>query len=86
MEGSSEAKTVDPSLPSEADVNALLKDINRNWVTLKQFAKLSGRSYQIILRWKKLGHFRTVQVGGQFRVYQEELVRFFTQGNLPPEG
>lgn len=65
-----------------ANLPPLRQLVGRNWITLKQLGRLVGVTYQSILRWKKQGKFKTVKVGGSFRIYEEELRRFLQEGNL----
>lgn len=53
----------------------------RKWVSLHEFARIVGVTYQTALRYKDLKNIEVVQVGGRFRVYLEELERFQREGN-----
>ena len=65
-----------------------LKDVaGKTYVTLRQAAIIVGVSYQTMLRYIKpepgqdKAKIQTVRVGGQHRIYEEELRRFLTEGN-----
>jgi hypothetical protein len=71
---------------------ALEELVDRNWVSLRQVASLLGVTYHTILRYIKptvddTGHeiaparLKVVKIGGQYRVYEDELRRFLSQGN-----
>jgi len=55
--------------------------VKRNWVTLKQLAKILDVTYQTVLRYKAEGKIKAVQIGGGWRVYEGELRRFLAEGN-----
>jgi hypothetical protein len=55
----------------------------RGWVTLRDFSKIANVSYPTVNRWARLEMVRFVQVGGQKRVYEEEIRRFLEFGTLP---
>jgi hypothetical protein len=57
----------------------------RGWVTLRQFTEVADITYMTALRWCKLGMINYVQVGGQRRIYEEELARFLAYGTLPAD-
>lgn len=66
---------------SQAEDPPLQELINRNWITLTQLAKLEGVTYRTALKWARDGKIKTVKVGGQRRIYEDELRRFRTEGN-----
>lgn len=55
----------------------------RDWVSLREFAKIIGVTYQTALRYKDDGNIRVSRIGGRFRVTLEEVERFQKEGNLP---
>lgn len=65
-----------------ANLPPLHELVGRNWITFKQMARLIGVTYQTIIRYKRTGKFRPVRIGGRWRVYEEELRRFLSEGNL----
>lgn len=62
-------------------VRAIASLANRKWVSLKQLARIIGVSYPTALRMRDRGDVRAIKVGGHFRVYEDELVRFLVHGN-----
>lgn len=60
------------------DLNTL---IGRNWVSLRQLTRLLGVTYQTSLRYVKQNKVNAVRVGGQWRIYEDELRRFLQEGN-----
>lgn len=60
---------------------SLARIASKGWVSLRQVAALTGRTYQTVLKWKKSGKIKAVQVGGTWRVYDDELKRFLAYGN-----
>lgn len=73
--------SVDDTLP---DLQTL---VGRNWVTWEQCATIIGVSYRTIRNWCLPGKdgsppkLETVKVGGHYRIYEDELRRFLTEGN-----
>ena len=65
--------------------HALAKLTNRGWVSLQQTARIAGVSYQTILNIRKRGEIKPVKVGGMYRVYEDELIRFLVAGNYVNE-
>lgn len=71
------------------DLPPLQELAGKNYATLRQVAKLTGRTYQTILRYikpdpndpDKPPRLLAVKVGGEWRVYEDELRRFLTHGN-----
>lgn len=68
-----------------ANLPPLHEIVGRNWVTLKQLQKLLGVTYQTVLRYVREEKVRAVKVGGGWRIYEEELRRFLSEGNYKPE-
>lgn len=71
---------------SSAELPPLEELTGRNYVTLRQFCTLVGRTYQTGLRWVKPDKdgkvkVKAVHVGGGWRIYEEELRRFLDHGN-----
>lgn len=58
----------------------------RGWVSVNQFAVLIGVSYPTILRMRDRGDFKSIQIGGVYRVYQDEVSRFLEKGSRKVEG
>lgn len=65
--------------PTKADVIARLA--GRPWITLPMMAKLCGLHYQTIIQHAKSGKLGAIRVGGRYRVYEDEIIRFLTEGN-----
>ncbi len=65
--------------------HALAKLTNRGWVSLQQAGRIAGVSYQTMLNIRKRGEIKPVKVGGMYRVYEDELIRFLIQGNYVDE-
>ncbi len=59
--------------------------LKRNWATMRQFADICRVQYRTALRWQKTGHIRPVKVGGQWRIYEDEIRRFLTEGSHSPK-
>jgi hypothetical protein len=77
-----ESPPVNSSNQEEYSVDGILPGTR---VTLDEFARIIGVTYQTALAYKKKHFIRTFQIGGRFFVYQEELNRFLREGNLTPE-
>jgi excisionase family DNA binding protein len=58
----------------------------RDWVTLREFARIIGVTYQTVLRYKADGKIAVMRIGGRFRVSVDEVKRFEREGNLPSSG
>lgn len=58
---------------------------DRGWIDLRQFATLMEKSYHTILKWKREGRFKSVQVGGQYRIYEDEIRYIMEHGTRNPE-
>ena len=71
------------SSSSEEDASLALGSSGRKYVSLREFAIIVGITYQTALKYKNDGVIQVVQVGGRFRIYTEELMRFQREGNLP---
>lgn len=56
----------------------------RGWVSLRGFCGVADITYPTALRWAKLGMIQFTQVGGQKRIYEDEIARFLQFGTLPP--
>lgn len=74
------------STPNGAEFPPLAELAGKNYATLRQTARLLGKSYQTILRYIREDadsppKLRAVRVGGEWRVYEDELRRFLSQGN-----
>ena len=63
---------------SEADIRALL---SRGWVSLPQLAKMIGVTYPTVIQMRRRGQVKCIKVGGMWRIYEDELVRFLIEGN-----
>lgn len=55
----------------------------RKWISLRKFAVLIGKSYPTVL--KMATHepvkVEAIKIGGQYRIYEEEVRRFLLEGN-----
>lgn len=69
-----------------ANLPSLTELVGRNWVTLHQFKELVGVTYQTALRYVKTKKIRAIKIGGSWRVYEEELRRFLSEGNGKGDG
>jgi hypothetical protein len=70
-----------PSSPGENPGTLVIKD--RGWVSLREFAKIANVTYMTARRWALLEIIRATPVGGQFRVYEDELRHFLQHGTRP---
>jgi excisionase family DNA binding protein len=77
--GSSAAK---PEIPDVRNLPPLESLVGKNYVTLGQLRDILGVTYQTVLRYVKEEKVRAVKVGGGWRIYEDELRRFLTSGNL----
>lgn len=69
-------------MDSSADNTPPLEDlINRNWVTLSQLCKSQSVTYFTGLRWIREKKLNAVKIGGSWRIYEDELRRFLTEGS-----
>lgn len=61
----------------------LVELTGRKWIRLRKFAELIGKSYPTVLKMVKSDppKVRAVLVGGTYRVYEDEVRRFLTEGN-----
>jgi excisionase family DNA binding protein len=48
---------------------------------VREVAHELGRSYVTVISYIRKGHIRAIKVGGQWRIKQEELERFKSEGN-----
>ena len=64
-----------PSLPSLT---------TKGWVTLKTFATLVERDYRSVRRWAAEGRVKTIRVGGQIRIYEDEIRYILEHGTREP--
>lgn len=63
--------------------NDILRLATRGWVTLSTFARIAGISYTTARKLKDTGQLEVIPVGGIYRVYDDEIVRFMKEGNRP---
>ena len=80
-------------MASETEVNPddldLERLVGRNYVTVKQAAQLLGRAYRTVRAWihvdpkdpDKPPKLKAIRVGGEYRIYEDELKRFLQEGN-----
>jgi excisionase family DNA binding protein len=62
----------------------LARLIGQNYITVQQLAKLQGVQYQTARRWVADGKVLAILVGGSYRIYESELIRFLQEGNRTP--
>jgi excisionase family DNA binding protein len=76
---------VDNSPADKADgtVKSFQAQTGRNYVTLRKFAQIVELSYPTCLKLAKSGKVVAVKVGGNYRIYEDEVRRFLKQGNHP---
>ena len=77
-----------PDSPDNSVGSPDLKSLTgRNWISLRKFGELIGKSYPTVL--KMATHepvkVKAIKIGGQYRIYEEEVRRFLTEGNAKPE-
>ena len=68
-------------LPIGAKAKVIAALSSKGWVSLRQMARLAGLHYLTILDARRMGRLRAIKVGGRFRVYEDEIIRFLTEGN-----
>lgn len=68
-------KTPSPSFQTPKD---------RGWISLRQFAELREVTYHTVLRWVFEERVHVIQVGGQKRIYEDEIAYQLTNGTRPP--
>lgn len=61
--------------------NSIAKLASRGYTSLSGFAKIVGISYPVAMRLKDEGKVKAIPVGGQHRVYRDEVERFLREGN-----
>jgi len=71
-----------PSSPGEDPGTLVIKD--RGWVSLREFAKIANVTYMTARRWAILEIIKATPVGGQFRVYEDEIRHFLQFGTRRP--
>lgn len=76
-----ESKENPAAVPDLSNVPSLQSLLGRNWCTIDQLAKILEREYRTVLRYIKDGKIAAVKVGGTWRIYEDELRRFLTEGN-----
>lgn len=54
-----------------------------NWVTVRKMSLIIEKSYQTTLKLVKAGQIKAVKVGGDYRIYENEVRRFLNYGNHP---
>jgi hypothetical protein len=71
-------------LPDQEEETSDLTDLTgKNWMKLRKVAELIGKSYQSVLKMKDADppKIKVIKVGGQYRIYEEEVRRFLREGN-----
>lgn len=53
----------------------------KSYVTLNQLSGILGVTYRTARRYVDAGKIQGVKVGGQYRIYEEEIRRFLESGN-----
>lgn len=66
---------------SETNASPIAID-SRDWVDLRTFAEIVGKSYPTVIKMRKAKKFIAVKVGGTYRVYADEVRRYLREGNL----
>ena len=78
----------DPHNDREESKDSSHSDLRKpvtGWVSLREFAQIARVSYPTVTRWTKLKMINFTQVGGQKRIYEEEIRRFIENGTLEPD-
>lgn len=57
---------------------------SRGWISLRQLATVMEVTYHSILRWAFEERFKYIEVGGQKRVYEDEVRYLLEHGTRPP--
>lgn len=57
---------------------------DRGWISLRQFAELREVTYHTVLRWIFEERVHFIQVGGQKRIYEDEIAYQIQHGTRPP--
>jgi excisionase family DNA binding protein len=79
-----ENRAANSSKPQSADEEEEAPDLPRDWMSLREFARTIGVTYQTALRYKDDNHIEVYRVGGRFRISVEEVQRFLREGNRLP--
>lgn len=58
-------------------------EFGENWVNVDKMSALIGRTKFTTLKLIQKGYIRAVLIGGSYRIYESEVVRFLTRGNHP---
>jgi excisionase family DNA binding protein len=72
--------------PENLNLNEL---VGKNWVTIAQAAKILERDYRTVRGWVHphpetgITRIKAVKVGGQYRIYEDELKRILVEGTDP---
>jgi excisionase family DNA binding protein len=77
-EQSSKAGPGRPSLDSKS----LEELLSRQYVTLNELATILNVEYRTARKYVRTNKLKAIKCGGQYRIYEEELRRFLTYGNL----
>jgi len=59
---------------------------DRGWVSIEQLATLMGRDYRTIRKWVAEQRVRSIKVGGQYRIMEEEVRHILEHGTRDPQG
>jgi excisionase family DNA binding protein len=57
---------------------------NRGWVSMKQLAALLERDYRTVRKWLAERRVHSIQVGGQYRIMEEEVRYILENGTRQP--
>jgi hypothetical protein len=58
---------------------------SRGWVSVRQFAALMEKDYRVCLKWIRQERVRSVRVGGQIRIFEDEVRYILENGTRPPK-
>lgn len=70
--------------PGQSELPPLEELVNRNYISVAQLATLQGVTYRTARSWCVSGRVKATQVGGQWRIYEDDLREFLAEGNQTP--
>lgn len=68
-------------LNPEEDTDSTLSTNSRNYVTIRKLAAILELSYPTVRKMVASGKVKSVKIGGQFRIYEDEVWRLLNEGN-----
>lgn len=70
---------------SKSRAKIINKLASRGWISLSQMADLIGISYPTMLAIRDRKEIACTPIGHNWRIYEEEVERYLSEGNLKPQ-